>query len=111
MLQILICGANIRDGFAVPGILPARNIIIDQECGKTVTEELLQKKSRIMGAKIKYYRTMKGTTQMPLAKKLGISNQYLSRIECGKRAPSLPLLLDIAQTLGVDVTRLVSDDR
>ena len=31
--------------------------------------------------------------------------------ECGKQTPSFPLLLDIAETLGVDVARLVSDDR
>ena len=43
-----------------------------------------QEKCRRLGAKIKYYRTIGGMNQTVLANKLGISYQYLSRIECGK---------------------------
>ena len=43
-----------------------------------------QERCRLLGAKVKYSRTIAGMNQTALAKKLGISYQYLSRIECGK---------------------------
>ncbi len=76
-----------------------------------MTEVLLNEKSRQLGAKVKYYRTIGGMNQTILANKLGISYQYLSRIECGKQMPSLPLLMNIAETLEVDLASLVSDGR
>lgn len=47
-----------------------------------------REKCRLLGAKIKYYRTIHGMNQTMLAEKLGISYQYLSRIECGKQSPA-----------------------
>ena len=76
-----------------------------------MTEVLLQEKSRLLGAKIKYYRTIGGINQTILANKLGISYQYLSRIECGKQRPSFPLLVALAEELHVDMASLVSDGR
>ena len=72
-------------------------------------EELLQKKCRLLGAKIKYLRTIAGMNQTALANKAGISYQYLSRLECGKQAPSFPLLMSTAESLNVDVATLVND--
>jgi len=66
-------------------------------------------KCRRLGAKVKYYRTIGGMNQTTLAKKLGISYQYLSRIECGKQSPSFPLLVALAEELQVDMAELVSD--
>ena len=68
-----------------------------------------QEKCRRLGAKIKYYRTIGGMNQTVLANKLGISYQYLSRIECGKQSPSFPLLVALAEELHVDMAELVSD--
>ena len=76
-----------------------------------MTEVLLNEKSRQLGAKIKYYRTLGGMNQTILANKLGISYQYLSRIECGKQTPSFPLLVALAEELHVDMASLVSDGR
>lgn len=58
---------------------------------------------RKMGAKIRYYRQVKGINQTDFAIKVSISSQYLSKIENGKRIPSLPVLLSIAEALEVEV--------
>ncbi len=68
-----------------------------------------QEKCRRLGAKVKYYRTIAGMNQTVLATKLGISYQYLSRIECGKQSPSFPLLVSLAEALKIDLADLVSD--
>ena len=68
-----------------------------------------KEKCRLLGAKIKYYRTIAGMNQTALAIKLGISYQYLSRIECGKQSPSFPLLVSLAEELQVDLAELVSE--
>lgn len=67
-----------------------------------------REKCRLLGAKIKYYRTIHGMNQIMLAEKLGISYQYLSRIECGKQSPSFFLLVQLADALDVDAAELVS---
>ena len=76
-----------------------------------MTEVLLHEKTRQLGAKIKYYRTLEGINQTILANKLGITYQHLSRIECGKQGPRLLLLIALAEELHVDLAELVSDDR
>ena len=58
---------------------------------------------RKMGAKIRYYRQLKGINQTDFA----INSQYLSKIENGKRIPSLPVLLSIAEALEVEVAELL----
>ena len=73
------------------------------------TDKLMREKARRIGVKIKYYRTLKGENQTVFSDKLGVSYQYLSRIECGKQNPSLPLLVKIAGLLEVDLADLVSD--
>lgn len=76
-----------------------------------MTEVLLHEKSRQMGAKIKYYRTLGGMNQTILANKLGITYQHLSRIECGKQTPSFSLLIALAEELHVDMAELISNGR
>lgn len=58
---------------------------------------------RKMGAKIRYYRQVKGINQTDFAIKVSISSQYLSKIENGKRIPSL----SIAEALEVEVAELL----
>ena len=64
-----------------------------------------------IGAKIVYYRMLKSMTQEQLAEKAGISASYLSKIEHGKYAKSLPFttLLLIAQALDVDVCEIIKE--
>ena len=76
-----------------------------------MTEAMLLKKCRLIGAKVKYYRNLCGMHQTELADELGISFQYLSRIETGRQTPSLPLLMDIAEKLEVSLATLVRDAR
>lgn len=54
--------------------------------------------------KIKYYRKLNKLTQEQLSELSGISCDYLSEIERGKRTPSLKRLIIIAETLDVDIS-------
>lgn len=64
-----------------------------------------------IGARIVYYRKLKGITQEKLAENVGISPQYLSRIENGSypKSVSLSTLIRIADKLDVPVSKLVED--
>ncbi len=75
-----------------------------------MTDKLLRAKSRRLGLKIKYYRTLKAENQSEFAAKLGVSYQYLSRIECGKQNPSFALLVKISEELGVDLAELLTEN-
>ena len=65
---------------------------------------------RQIGAKIMYYRAMSGLKQEELARKAHISQSVLSRIETGSYHDtlSIPMLVHIADALGIDVSELVT---
>lgn len=75
-----------------------------------MADEMAELVYRKIGAKIRYYRQLKGTNQTEFAAQLSISSQYLSKIENGKRIPSLPVLLSIADELGVAVAELLKNE-
>jgi transcriptional regulator with XRE-family HTH domain len=56
-----------------------------------------------LGNAIKLVRTANGIKQRVLAKKLGMSANYLSLVENGKREPSISFLNRLAKVLGVPV--------
>ena len=62
-----------------------------------------------IGAQIVYYRKLKGVTQEKMASEVGISPQYLSRIENGSypKSVSLSTLMRIADYLGVPISKLL----
>jgi transcriptional regulator with XRE-family HTH domain len=61
-----------------------------------------------IGTRIAELRKRRGWKQQVLADQLGISREYLSMIEHGKRKlTKLPLLAAIAKALGVDAWRLM----
>ena len=62
-----------------------------------------------IGRKIAYYRKKSSFTQAKLAETLGISESYISQIECGKVEISLKRLSHIAEILGVDITMFLAD--
>ena len=69
---------------------------------------ILEKRNEIynqIGQKIKKYRKEKKLTQVELAEKLDISISYLSKIEAinCKKSFSLDLLVNIAETLEIDI--------
>ena len=60
---------------------------------------------RQVGAKIAYYRTLRGLTQTQLAEKINDSPDTLGRVERGKynNNISLSMLLDIAIGLNIEL--------
>lgn len=63
-----------------------------------------------IGAKIRYYRTINKMEQITFAEKVGVTPQYLSKIERGNAKPSTDLLFKIADELGVDITLIMKSD-
>ena len=65
---------------------------------------------RQIGAKVAYYRTLRGLKQEELAALAHISQSVLSRIECGRYNDTLsvPMLMNIADGLQIDMALLVS---
>ena len=61
----------------------------------------------LIGAKIRYYRTVANLDQGSFAEKVGITPQYLSKLEHGSARPSLDLLFRIADTLQISAGKLV----
>ena len=58
---------------------------------------------------IRYYRLRKGLSQKELAKRVGITQQYMCCLEKGKKQnPSFPLLGKIADALDVPVSELIA---
>ena len=61
-----------------------------------------------LGEKIREIRTKKGYSLRKLSKKIGsASHSYISEIERGEKNPSLNMLSDIAQALGVSTAYLL----
>jgi putative transcriptional regulator len=63
-----------------------------------------------MEYKLKAERVKKGIKQGELAKRLGISSQYLCKIEKGTAEPRRCLMLEIAHILNVDPKELFFND-
>lgn len=57
--------------------------------------------------KLKSIRVLKGVKQKEMALKLGISPQYLSRLESGRIDLKLSTLKQIALILGVSISELI----
>ena len=57
----------------------------------------------LLRTNIKKFRLEKGFTQEKLSELSGISSDYLSEIERGKRTPSLKRLILIAETLNIEI--------
>lgn len=58
--------------------------------------------------KLKKVRLEKGLTQKELAKLSGVSVAYISLMECGKRYPTILILIQIARVLNVKIGELIS---
>lgn len=66
---------------------------------------------KMIGARIVYYRKIRGMTQEYLAEIVGISPQYLSKIENGnyRKSVSFSVLMRIAEKLNIKIEKLVHD--
>ncbi|SEM75781.1 DNA-binding transcriptional regulator, XRE-family HTH domain [Methylobacterium sp. UNC300MFChir4.1] len=56
-----------------------------------------------VGVRLRRLREERGLTQTALARALSISNSYLSQIEQNQRPLTVPLLLKLNATFGLDV--------
>lgn len=75
---------------------------------ETFPLELVQKIANGINP-IKVFREYRKISQIDLAKKAGISRQYLSQIESNKRQGNVKLLKKISKLLKVDIDLLISE--
>lgn len=61
-----------------------------------------------IGKRISNLRKAAGLTQAELSEKIGISEKYLSRIECGIQVPSVVIIADICEALYISADELLS---
>ncbi|MFT8247213.1 helix-turn-helix domain-containing protein [Roseomonas sp. BN140053] len=64
---------------------------------------------RLVGRNVARIRREKGLTQEQLEARSGLSQQYLSDLERGKRNPTVVTLYEIAQALAVTPVELLTD--
>ena len=63
----------------------------------------------MLGKRIRSFRTQREVSQEYLAETTILSREYIARIETGKKKPSLDVIVDIANALGVSADDLLSD--
>lgn len=68
--------------------------------------EELAKWKIFVGGRIKKYRKDAKLSQIDLAKKAGLQQSHISRLEQGMHSPSFVTLQKIADALGIDVSKL-----
>ncbi|MBK7576613.1 MAG: helix-turn-helix transcriptional regulator [Ignavibacteria bacterium] len=59
-----------------------------------------------LGNNIRRYRLKKGLTQEQLSQLSDVSEAYLSKLEAGRRNPTVTVLAKIAEILGVELEML-----
>ena len=57
--------------------------------------------------RLKQLREAKGLSQAALAEKVGLSREYIARLETGKHDPPLSRVEKLAKALGVPIEKLV----
>lgn len=62
---------------------------------------------KAIGQNVRRYRRMKGLTQAQLAEMIGVSDQHISHIECGRTSLSLYAFVNLALALSVDLNDLL----
>ncbi|MFV0295203.1 MAG: helix-turn-helix domain-containing protein [Hyphomicrobiaceae bacterium] len=65
---------------------------------------------KLVGRNFARLRREKGLTQEQIEERSGLSQQYLSGLERGKRNPTVITLYELAQALGVSHVELVRPD-
>lgn len=66
-------------------------------------------KLQVFGETVRKYRTALGVSQESLAHQAGLHRTYVSMLERGIRNPSLTVILQLAQALGVQASLLIAD--
>lgn len=65
--------------------------------------------AKALGLRVKEYRIQMGYTQEELANFVDVGVSHISNIEVGNTTPSLPTLINLANTLCVTADRLLCD--
>lgn len=65
--------------------------------------------SKMMGVRIKAFRTKKGLSQEELAQIASVDVHHIASIENGRRNPSMPRFISIANALEVSADDILSD--
>ena len=63
--------------------------------------------SEILKYNLKFYRKQKGLTQEQLAELSGVSTDYISELERGKKVPSIKRLDYIAKALDIEIYKFL----
>jgi len=64
--------------------------------------------AKTIGHNLKIWRARRGYTQTEIAQRLEVSQGYFSRLELGKKSPSLRTLERLASELGISVSDLTT---
>lgn len=64
---------------------------------------------RAFGLRLKQLRTWRHLTQESLAKKAGLSAQYIARLEQGRMSPGLLRIWDLADALAIRPAELLEE--
>ena len=64
--------------------------------------------NKLIGKRIANARKAANLTQAKLSEKVGISEKYLSRIECGKQLPNIATVIKICDALCISADKLLS---
>ena len=62
-----------------------------------------------LGKRIKHFREKAGISQDELGRRILVNNVHISNIETGKKAPSIDLLIELANALEVSADDLLVD--
>jgi len=62
-----------------------------------------------IGKRLKMYREMQELNQAQFAEKVNLSNDYISKIECGKRLPTLLTFVSILNALNASADVILFD--
>jgi transcriptional regulator with XRE-family HTH domain len=63
---------------------------------------------RLVGRNARHFRLARGLTQEQLSERSGLTQQYISGLEQGRRNPTLLTLFEIAEALGTTPAALIT---
>ena len=99
--------------FDVPTDYFLRDTILVKEEPASIVRALLEERrfAQLFGSKLRALRQRRGWGQTDLSRKLGLARRgYISNLETGRKAPSLDLVVRIADLFEVTTDYLLRDD-
>lgn len=63
--------------------------------------------AQVFGSELRAARVRAGLTQLGLAERCGLDRTYISLLERGLRQPSITTVLQVAEAIGIEPTRLI----